>query len=116
MSKLQAQATLKLLKGSPQKVNLVAALMRGRNAQTVVSMLPFVRKRVAKPLCALLNSAIANAENNHAMDVESLIVREVRVGKALVMKRSMARAKGRGTMIRKPFTKVTVVLEEQETS
>ncbi len=114
MSKMQATATLKAVKGSPQKVNLVAALIRKKDAQKAVKILSFVQKRVAEPMRVLLNSAIANAENNNSMDVDDLVVKEVRVGKSFVMKRSMPRAKGRGSMLMKPFSRVTIVLEEKE--
>jgi len=110
----EARATLRALKGSPQKVNLVAATIRRLNVQKALSVLSFTRKRVAKPMHVLLNSAIANAENNHEMDVDALYVKEILVGKAFVLKRSMARAKGRGTRIMKPSTRVTIILEEKE--
>ena len=113
MSK-QALATLKALKGSPQKVNLVANLIRKQDVEKALRTLAFVQKRVAGPMKDLLNSAVANAENNHAMDVDSLFVKEVRVGKSFTLKRSMPRAKGRGSLIMKPYSKVTIVLEEKE--
>ena len=110
----QARATLKAVKGSPQKVNLVAAMIRRSRVQKALDILTFTRKRVAQPMRELLNSAIANAENNHEMDVDSLVVKEVLVGKAFVLKRSMPRAKGRGSRILKPSSKITIVLEEKE--
>lgn len=110
----QARATLKAVKGSPQKVNLVAAMIRRLRVQKALDILSFTRKRVAHPMRELLNSAIANAENNHEMDVDSLVIKEVLVGKAFVLKRSMPRAKGRGARILKPSSKVTIILEEKE--
>ena len=110
----QARATLKAVKGSPQKVNLVAAMIRRLRVQKALDILMFARKRVAHPMRELLNSAIANAENNHEMDVDSLIIKEVLVGKAFVLKRSMPRAKGRGARILKPSSRITIVLEEKE--
>ena len=110
----EARATLKAVKGSPQKVNLVVAMIRRLHAQKALDILTFARKRVAEPLRVLLNSAIANAENNHEMDVDALFIKEILVGKAFVLKRSMARAKGRGSRILKPSSKVTIILEEKE--
>ena len=110
----ETRATLKSVKGSPQKVGLVAQLIRRKHAQKALYDLQFTRKRVAAPMRMLLSSAIANAENNHDMDVDSLFVKEVLVGKAFVLKRFMPRAKGRGAKILKPSSKVTIVLEERE--
>ena len=110
----EARATLRAVKGSPQKVNLVAALIRRLHVQNALNVLRFTRKRVAKPIYDLLSSAVANAENNHEMDVDSLFVKEIQVGKAFVLKRFMPRAKGRGARILKPSSRITIVLEERE--
>ncbi|MCY4414139.1 MAG: 50S ribosomal protein L22 [Alphaproteobacteria bacterium] len=114
MMEKQSRAMLKSVKGSPQKVNLVADLIRCLDVKKALNILSFVQKRVAKPMHDLLRSAISNAENNHDMDVDALYVKEVLVGKSLVLKRSMPCAKGRGARITKPFSKITIILEEKE--
>ncbi len=103
-----------MIRTSPQKLNLVAALIRGKKADRALSDLTFSRRRVAGEVKKVLQSAIANAENNHNLDVDSLIVAEAYVGKNLIMKRFRARAKGRAARILKPFSQVTVVVRQIE--
>jgi large subunit ribosomal protein L22 len=99
---------------SPQKLNLLAELIRGKKVDRALADLTFSRKRVAKDVKKTLQSAIANAENNHDLDVDALVVAEAYVGKNLVMKRMRARARGRGARIEKPFAQITVVLRQVE--
>jgi large subunit ribosomal protein L22 len=99
---------------SPQKLNLLAQLIRGKKVERALAELTFSRKRVAKDVKKTLESAIANAENNHDLDVDALVVAEAYVGKSLVMKRIRARARGRAARIEKPFAQVTVVLRQVE--
>ena len=110
----QAQAVATQLRVSPQKLNLVAALIRGKKAEKAVTDLAFSRRRIAGDVKKVLESAIANAENNHGLDVDKLWVKEAFVGKGLVMKRWKARARGRIGRVRKPFSKLTVIVEERE--
>ena len=110
----QAQAVAARLRVSPQKLNLVAALIRGKKAERAVTDLAFSRRRIAGDVKKVLESAIANAENNHGLDVDQLWVKEAFVGKSLVMKRWKARARGRIGRVRKPFSKLTVIVEERE--
>ncbi|MCY3830089.1 MAG: 50S ribosomal protein L22 [Rhodospirillaceae bacterium] len=110
----QAQAVATQLRVSPQKLNLVAALIRGKKAEKAVTDLAFSRRRIAGDVKKVLESAIANAENNHGLDVDQLWVKEAFVGKGLVMKRWKARARGRIGRVRKPFSKLTVIVEERE--
>ena len=110
----QAQAVATRLRVSPQKLNLVAALIRGKKAEKAVTDLAFSRRRIAGDVKKVLESAIANAENNHGLDVDQLWVKEAFVGKGLVMKRWKARARGRIGRVKKPFSKLTVIVEERE--
>lgn len=110
----QAQAVGTQLRVSPQKLNLVAALIRGKKAEKAVTDLAFSRRRIASDVKKVLESAIANAENNHGLDVDQLWVKEAFVGKGLVMKRWKARARGRVGRVKKPFSKLTVIVEERE--
>ncbi|MCY4190926.1 MAG: 50S ribosomal protein L22 [Rhodospirillaceae bacterium] len=110
----QAQAVVTQLRVSPQKLNLVAAMIRGRKAEKAVIDLAFSRRRIAGDVKKVLESAIANAENNHGLDVDQLWVKEVFVGKSLVMKRWRARARGRAGRVKKPFSKLTVIVEERQ--
>ena len=113
----EAQAVLRTIRISPRKLNLVAQLIRGKKVSTALADLEFSRKRIAGTVRKVLQSAIANAENNHDLDVDNLIVAEAHVGKALVMKRFHARARGRVGRIEKPFSHLTVVVREvQETA
>jgi large subunit ribosomal protein L22 len=111
----EAKAVLRMLRVSPQKLNLVAQLIRGKKVSTALADLQFSRKRVAGDVKKCLESAIANAENNHDLDVDDLVVKEAYVGKALVLKRFHARARGRGARILKPFANLTIVVREQAT-
>ena len=106
----EAKAVGRMIRTSPQKLNLVAQLIRGKKAEQALNDLTFSRRRVAGDVKKVLQSAIANAENNHNLDVDSLIVSEAYVGKNLVMKRFRARAKGRAARILKPFSQLTICL------
>nr|BAM71021.1 50S ribosomal protein L22 [Chelatococcus sp. BSN60] len=108
----EAKAVARNLRVSPQKLNLVAALIRGKKVSTALADLEFSRKRIAVDVRKALESAIANAENNHDLDVDDLVVAEAFVGKSLVMKRFHARARGRGARIEKPFSNLTIVVRE----
>jgi large subunit ribosomal protein L22 len=100
-------------KASPRKLNLVAQLIRGKSAEAALNELTFSPKRIAKAVKKVLQSAIANAENNHDLDVDDLVVKEASVGKNLVMKRFHARARGRGARVERPFSQVTIIVEEK---
>jgi large subunit ribosomal protein L22 len=108
----EAQAVARSLRVSPQKLNLVAQLIRGKKVDKALADLTFSRKRIAKDVKKALQSAVANAENNHSLDVDQLIVAEAYVGKNLVMKRFHTRARGRMGKILKPFSQLTVVVRE----
>jgi large subunit ribosomal protein L22 len=108
----EAQAIARSLRVSPQKLNLVAQLIRGKKVEKALAELTFSHKRIAKDVKKTLQSAIANAENNHGLDVDQLIVAEAFVGKNLVMKRFHPRARGRMGRIEKPFSQLTVVVRE----
>jgi large subunit ribosomal protein L22 len=106
-------AKLRSLRVSPRKVELVAGLIRGTNAQDALTQLSFSKKAVARPIKKLLQSAIANAENNHNLDIDRLFVKEVRVGRGIVMKRFATQARGRSAKIEKFFSNVSILLEEK---
>src|SRR5882757_3455985 len=110
----EAKAIARMLRISPQKLNLVAQLIRGKKVASALADLEFSRKRIAKEVRKCLESAIANAENNHDLDVDDLVVSEAYVGKALVMKRFHARGRGRAGGIIKPFSNLTIVVREIE--
>ncbi|WP_439576018.1 50S ribosomal protein L22 [Phreatobacter sp.] len=110
----EAKAIARMLRVSPRKLNLVAALIRGKPVENALADLEFSRKRIAGDVKKCLESAIANAENNHDLDVDDLIVAEAHVGKALVLKRFHARARGRGARIEKPFSHLTIVVRQVE--
>ena len=112
----EARAVLRTIRISPQKLNLVAALIRGKKVSAALADLEFSRKRISGTVRKTLESAIANAENNHELDVDNLVVAEAHVGKALVMKRFSPRARGRVGKILKPFSNLTVVVREVEES
>ncbi len=103
-----------MLRVSPQKLNLLAQLIRGKKVATALADLEFSRKRIARDVRKCLESAIANAENNHDLDVDDLMVVEAHVGKGLVMKRHSPRARGRVGAIFKPFSHLTIVVREVE--
>ena len=113
LSATEAMAVAGRLRTSPQKLNLVAKLIRGLPAERALTQLKYSPRRIAGEVRAVLQSAIANAENNHNLDVDRLIVAEAYVGKSLVMKRFRPRARGRGAQIIKPFSRMTVVVREQ---
>lgn len=110
----EAQAVTRNLRVSPQKLNLVAAMIRGKKVNTALADLTFSRKRIAGDVKKTLESAIANAENNHDLDVDALVVKEAYVSKGLVMKRFSPRARGRVGQIQKPFANLTIVVREVE--
>jgi large subunit ribosomal protein L22 len=110
----QAMAMARLLRTSPRKLNLVAQLIQGRKAADALNQLTFSRRGIARDVKKVLLSAIANAENNHDLDVDRLVVAEASVGKSLVMKRIRARARGRIGRIEKPFSRLRIVVEERE--
>src|SRR6187551_3936312 len=110
----EAKAVSKMLRISPQKLNLVAQLIRGKKVAAALADLEFSRKRIAKDVRKCLQSAIANAENNHELDIDDLVVAEAHVGKALVMKRFSPRGRGRAARIMKPFANLTIVVREVE--
>jgi len=108
----EAKAVARMLRVSPQKLNLVAQLIRGKKVSTALADLQFSQKRIAKDVKKCLESAIANAENNHDLDVDELIVAEAHVGKALVLKRFHPRGRGRMGKILKPFANLTIVVRQ----
>jgi large subunit ribosomal protein L22 len=109
----QAKAIGRMLRTSPRKLNLVAQSIRGQKAEAALNTLTFSPKRVAKQVKKVLQSAIANAENNHDLDVDALVVTEASVGRNLTMKRFHARARGRGARVEKSFSQITIVVEEK---
>jgi large subunit ribosomal protein L22 len=110
----EAKAVARNIRVSPQKLNLVAQMIRGKKVATALADLQFSRKRIAADVKKCLESAIANAENNHDLDVDDLVVMQAHVGKGLVMKRFAARARGRSSRIIKPFSHLTIVVREVE--
>ena len=110
----EAKAVARMLRVSPQKLNLVAQLIRGKKVDIALADLQFSNKRIARDVKKCLESAIANAENNHDLDVDDLIVAEAHVGKALVMKRFSPRGRGRMGRIMKPFANLTIVVRQVE--
>ena len=112
LSDKEARAIAKNLRVSPQKLNLVAGLIRGKKVEKALADLEFSRKRIAQDVRKCVMSAVANAENNHGLDVNDLVVAEAWVGKNLVMKRFHARGRGRSGAIVKPFSQITVVVRE----
>ena len=110
----EARAKQTMIRISPQKLNLVASMIRGKKVEKALAELQFSRKRIAGDVRKVLQAAIANAENNHGLDIDSLVVAEAFVGKNLVMKRWRARARGRAARILKPFSELTIVVREVE--
>ena len=108
----EARAIAKNLRVSPQKLNLVAGLIRGKKVNAAIADLEFSKKRIAQDVKKCVMSAVANAENNHGLDVDDLVVAEAWVGKNLIMKRFHARGRGRSGKIVKPFSQITVVVRE----
>ena len=111
-----AKAVARMLRVSPQKLNLVAQLIRGKKVAMALADLQFSQKRIAKEVKKCLESAIANAENNHDLDVDELIVSEAHVGNGIVMKRFAPRGRGRSGRIFKPFSQLTIVVRQVEAS
>lgn len=109
----QAKAVCKAIRSSARKLNLVAQTIRGKKAEKAVAELSFSKKRIAKVVLELLQSAISNAENNHNLNIDKLVVSEAYVGKGIVMKRMNARGRGRSARILKPFSSMTVVVSER---
>ncbi len=114
VSELEAFSKTRMLRTSAQKLNLVAQTIRGMKVEKALNELQFSRKRIAKDVRKCLESAIANAENNHGLDIDQLVVAHAFVGKNLVMKRWRARARGRSAKILKPFSEITIVVREVE--
>jgi len=112
----EAKAVARMLRVSPQKLNLVAQLIRGKKVATALADLTFSNKRIARDVKKCLESAVANAENNHELDVDDLVVAEAHVGKALVIKRFVPRGRGRMGRIFKPFSHLTIVVREMESA
>lgn len=110
----ETRAVLNMWRGSPQKLNEVAGLIRGMHVNDALVQLTFNKRRAAVDVKKVLQSAVANAENNHNLDVDNLFVAEAYVGKSLVMKRFSARARGRGARILKPFSNLTIVVREEK--
>jgi large subunit ribosomal protein L22 len=113
LAETEAIAVGRMLRISSRKLNLVAETIRGRSVAQALAQLTFSKRRIAQDVRKVLQSAIANAENNHQLDVDQLVVAEASVGKALVMKRFSARARGRSARIEKPFSNITVIVREQ---
>ena len=114
LKETEARARTSMIRVSSQKLNLVAQLIRGKKVATALADLEFSRKRIARDVRKCLESAIANAENNHDLDVDDLVVAEAHVGKALVLKRFHPRARGRSGKIFKPFANLTIVVRQVE--
>ena len=110
--KLEATAKVRMLKTSPQKLNLVSRMIRNKPVNIALAQLKFSKKRIAKDVRKCLESAIANAENNHDLDIEELVVSEAFVGKNLVLKRGRPRARGRYGKILKPFSQLTIKVKQ----
>ncbi len=110
----EAMAYARMLRVSPQKLNLVAQMIRGKSASAALDTLAFSRRRIAAEVKKVVESAVANAENNHDLDVDNLYVKEATVGKSIVMKRFRPRARGRAGRIQKPISNLRVVVEERE--
>ncbi len=110
----QALAVGTQIRGSAQKLGLVAALIRGRKVEEALNVLSFSKRAMAVDVKKVLQSAIANAENNHNLDVDALVVSEASVGKSITMKRFHARGRGKSTRIEKPFSRIRIVVEQSE--
>ncbi|MBB3951267.1 MULTISPECIES: 50S ribosomal protein L22 [Aureimonas] len=109
----EAKAVARTIRVSPQKLNLVAQLIRGKKVDRALADLTFSRKRIAETVKKTLESAIANAENNHDLDVDALVVAEAFVGKSITMKRFHARGRGRASRVEKPFSHLTIIVREK---
>ena len=113
-SNISIKAINKNVRSSPRKLSLVLDYIRGKKADIALRDLDFTRKRIAQDVSKTVKSAIANAENNYQSDIDNLFIKEAFVGKSLVMKRFRPRAKGRASPIKKPFSRITIVLEEKK--
>ncbi|MFZ0849156.1 MAG: 50S ribosomal protein L22 [Hyphomicrobiaceae bacterium] len=113
LSESEAKAVVRNLRVSPQKLNLLAQLIRGKKVETALADLEFSRKRIAKDVRKCVMSAVANAENNHGLDVNDLVVSQAYVGKNLVIRRFHARGRGRMSAIQKPFSQLTIIVKEK---
>ena len=111
---LQIKAVNKNVRSSARKLSLVCNFIKGKKVDIALRDLQFTRKRIAKDVSKTVKSAISNAENNHQYDIDNLFVKEAYVGKSLVMKRFRPRAKGRASPIKKPFSRITIILEEKK--
>ncbi len=109
-----AKASVKSIKVSPQKANLVLQMIRGLNAEQAINVLDFSRRRISSEIKKILKSAISNAENNHQLDIDKLVIKEATVGKSMVMKRFRPRARGRSGKILKPYSKIKIIVKEIE--
>ena len=116
LSDTEAKAVARMLRISPQKLNLLTQLIRGKKVSTALADLEFSRKRIARDVRKCLESAIANAENNHDLDVDDLVVSEAHVGNGIVMKRFAPRGRGRSGRVFKPFSQLTIVVRQVEAS
>jgi large subunit ribosomal protein L22 len=113
LSESEAKAVVRNLRVSPQKLNLLAQLIRGKKVEIALADLEFSRKRIAKDVRKCVMSAVANAENNHGLDVNDLVVSQAYVGKNLVIRRFHARGRGRMSAIQKPFSQLTIIVKEK---
>ena len=114
LNESEAMAIARNLRGSARKLNLVAQSIRGKSAESALAVLTFSKRRIAQDVKKVVQSAVANAENNHQLDVDRLYVAEASVGKGFVMKRWRARARGRVGRIQKPWSSITVIVRERE--
>jgi large subunit ribosomal protein L22 len=114
LAETEARAVARLVRTSPRKLNLVCGLIRGKSAQAALAELSFSKRRIARETKTVLQAAIANAENNHQLDVDRLVVSEASVGRAFVLGRFHARARGRAASVEKWFSNVTIVVRERE--
>ncbi len=113
LSETEALASVKMVRTSPRKLNIVAQMIRGKSASAALAALTFCERRIAHDVKKVLQAAIANAENNHQLDVDRLVVSQATVGRALVMKRFHTRGRGRSARIEKPFSNLTVIVKER---
>jgi len=113
LEETEAQACLRGLRTSPRKLNLVAQTIRGKSASSALAELTFSHRRIAREVKKVLQAAIANAENNHQLDVDRLYVKEATVGRAFVLKRFHTRGRGRSARVEKPFAHLTVIVRER---
>ena len=111
---MEAKASIKSIKTSTQKVNLILQTIRGLDVEKAINILEFSRKRIAIDVKKILKSAISNAENNHQLDIDRLFVKEATVGKSMVMKRFRPRARGRSGKILKPYSKIKIIVREKQ--